>query len=64
VWLTDINALTDDGKFRCHRILGLVTLQPKDAAVIGYAGSLAARTGAELVIVKVRQNRLEQCSIQ
>ena len=53
VWLTDINALKDDGKFRCDRILCLVTLQQKDAAVIGYAATLAARTGAELVLLHV-----------
>lgn len=53
VWLTDINTLKHDGKFRCRRILCLVTLQPKDAAVVGYAASLAARTGAELVLLHV-----------
>jgi hypothetical protein len=53
VWLTDINALKDDGKFRCDRILCLVTLQPKDAAGIGYAATLAAGTGAELVLLPV-----------
>lgn len=45
--------MKDDDKFWCHRILCLATLQPKDAAVTGYAASLAGRAGAELVLLHV-----------